>query len=85
MVGPGLTQNFFFGKSSQNYPIPVLIFWSNRRITCVYILGSTLLKLSVVMILVLSVTGFQKKIVDIGGGWVGRVSSSILFWILDFL
>ena len=40
-VGPGLTQDFFGGKSSQNSPKPVLIFWSS--IPCVFCLY-TLLK-----------------------------------------
>ena len=29
VVGPGLTLNFFFFKSAQNSPKPVLIFWSS--------------------------------------------------------
>ena len=35
-VGAGLTQNFFFGKSSKNSPKPVLIYWSS--ISCVFCL-----------------------------------------------
>ena len=35
-VGPGLTRNGFFGESSQNSPIPVLIYWSS--IPCVFCL-----------------------------------------------
>ena len=63
MVGPGLTRNFVVvGKSSQNSPKPVLIFWSSIPFY-VY----TLLKavgyydLSV---LSMSVMGFQKKKLD---------------------
>ena len=33
-VGPGLTRNFLCGKSYQNSPKPVLIFWSTRRGPC---------------------------------------------------
>ena len=67
-MGPGLTRIFVVGKSSQNSPKPVLIFWSS--IPCVFCLY-TLLKvvgyydLSVLSISVIN--GFPKKSFD--GGW----------------
>ena len=55
------------GKSSQNSPKPVLIFWSS--ILSVYTLLTFVgyYDLSVLSIIVM---GFQKKSLD-GGGWVG--------------
>ena len=72
-VGPGLTR-FFFGKSSQNSPKPVLIFWSS--IPCVFCMHIyTLLKVVGYYdfcVLSISVMGFQKKEkVWMRGGWVG--------------
>ena len=70
-MGAGLTRNFVVvGKSSQNCPKPVLIFWSS--IKCVFCL------LKVVSYYDLSVLsmGFQKKSV---GGW-GELYP-VLFWI----
>ena len=55
----------FFGKSSQNSPKPVLIFWSS--IPCVFCLY-TLLKgvgYNDLSVLSMSVMGFQKK------NWMG--------------
>ena len=65
-MGPSLTRNFFCGKSSQNSPKPVLIFWSSIGILSVY----TLSLIKVVgyydlSVLSLSVMGFQKKF-----GWI---------------
>ena len=69
-VGTGLTRYFCCcGKSSQNCPKPVVIFWSS--IPCVFCMY-TLLKvvgyydLSVQS---MSVMGFQKN--WMGGGWMG--------------
>ena len=61
-VDPGLTRNCFLvvGKSSQNIPKPVLIFWSS--IPCVFCLY-TLLKVVGyydLSVLSMSVMGFQK-------------------------
>ena len=77
-VGPGLTRNFLFcfGKSSQNSPKPVQIFWSS--IQCVFCLY-TLLKvvgyydLSVLSIIVMD---FQKT-----KKFVGGVSSIQVFFV----
>ena len=71
-MGPGLTR-IFLGKSSQNSPKPVLIFWSSIPCLSVY----TLLKvvgyydLSVLSMLVM---GLQKKKFE-------RVVSSIQFFL----
>ena len=57
------------GKSSQNSPKPVLIFWSSMCILSVY----TLLKVVGyydLSVLSMSVMGFKKK-VWMGSGWVG--------------
>ena len=69
---------FFFFKSSQNSPKPVLIFWSSKP--CVFCLY-TLLKVVGyydLSVLSMSVMGFQKKF---GWGWVGGVSS--IQFVLD--
>ena len=73
------------GKSSQNSPTPVLIFWSSKPIPCVFCLN-TLLKvvgyydLSALSMLVM---GLEKKVwMGVGGwvgGWVGGVSSIQVF------
>ena len=77
-MGPGLTRNFIFGKSSQNSPKPVLIFWSS--ILSVH----TLLKVVGyydLSVLSMSVMGFQKKV----WMWVGGVSSIHFFYrFLEF-
>ena len=82
-MGGSRSHSFFFvlfGKSSQNSPKPVLIFWSSIR--CVFSLY-TLLKvvgyydLSVLSMLVM---GFEKK-KKFGWEWVGGVSSIQFFWI----
>ena len=70
----------FFGKSSQNSPKPVLIYWSS--ISCVFCLYYTLLKVVGyydLSVLSISVMGFQKKF----GGRVGGVSSIQVF--LEFV
>ena len=62
---------FCFGKSSQNSPKPVLIFWSS--IPCVFCLYIILLKVVGyydLSVLSMSVMGFQKKKFE-WGGWVG--------------
>ena len=79
-MGPGLTRIFLVGKSSQNCPKPVLIFWSS--IPCVLCLY-TLLKIVCyydMSVLSISVMGFQKKVVM--GGW-GKLYPSFFwdFWI----
>ena len=65
------SEYFFGGKSSQNNPKPVLIFWSS--IPCVFCLYNyTLLKVVGyydLSILSMSVMGFQKK--SLYGVWVG--------------
>ena len=81
-VGPGLTQNFFRGKSSQNSPKPVVICWSS--IPCVFYLYICIAKsfwlLWFECSVHMSVMGFHKKTV----GWrMGGVSSIQFFW--DFL
>ena len=81
VVCPGLTLNFFFfGKSSQNSPKPVLIFWSS--IPCVFCLY-TLLKFVGyydLSVLSMSVMVFLEKKFGWGvGGW-GKLRRS-LFWI----
>ena len=67
-VGPGLTRNFVFGKSSQNSPKPVglLVFWS--RIALLKVVGYYDLS-----VLSMSVMGFQNKV------WLD-VSSIQFFW-----
>ena len=72
---------FFWGKSSQNSPKPVLLFWSS--IPCFFCLYNTLLK--VVGYYDLSVSdGFLKKSFD--GGWVGGVSSiQVFFGFFEFV
>ena len=71
---------FFGGKSSQNSPEPVLIFWSS--IPCVFCLY-TLLKVVGYYdfsVLSMSVMGFKKKFGwGVPGGWVGGVSSIQVF------
>ena len=60
---------FIFGKSSQNSPKPVVIFWSSiPRILSVYVLLKVVgyYDLSV---LSMSVTGLKKNCME--GGWVG--------------
>ena len=67
-MDPGVTRNFFCGKSSQNSPKPVLISWSS--IPCVFF-AYTLLKVVSyydLSVLSMSVMGFPKKSLD---GWVG--------------
>ena len=59
---PGLTLNFFCGKSSQNSPKQVLIFWSSTLLEVVGYYDLSVLSMSVM--------GFQKKSLD-GDGWVG--------------
>ena len=79
-VGPGLTRNFFFGKSSQNSSKKVLIFWSSRP--CVFCLHCY--KLLVIMIWVFFHVndGFPKRQNLDGGGWVGWPPSNFFgdFW-----
>ena len=41
-VGPGLTRIFFGGKSSQNTPKPVLIFWSSIPCVCCQYIPTTI-------------------------------------------
>ena len=73
-VGPGLTQNFFFFKSSQNSPKPVLIFWSSIGPTMCILSLYTLLKVVGyydLSVLSMSVMCFQKKFGWGVGEWVG--------------
>ena len=71
---------YFLGKSTQNSPKPVLIFFSS--VPCVH----TLLKVVGyydLIVLSMSVIGFQKKKF---GWWVGGVSCIQLFFgFLEFL
>ena len=55
---------YFFGKSSQNSPKPVLIFWNS--IPCVFCIDKSCLLLHDLSILSMSVMCFQKKSLD---GW----------------
>ena len=68
------------GKSSQNSPKPVLIFWSS--VPCVFCLYNyTLLKVVRyydLSVLSMSVMGFQKNFWMVGG-WGGL--HPVLFWI----
>ena len=68
-MGPGLTQNFSFGKSSQNSPKPVVIFWSSIPL-CILSVHPLLKVVGYYdfSVLSMSVMGFQKKSL---GGWVG--------------
>ena len=69
-VGPGLTRNFFCGKSSQNSPKPVLIFWSSiPSVFCLYIYIAKSCWLLWLECSVHVSDGFQKKKVWMGGGW----------------
>ena len=72
MGGSRSHSDFFWGKSSQNSPKPVVLFWSS--ITCVLCLyRPTLLKFVGYYdfsVLPMSVMGFQKKIGWGVGGWV---------------
>ena len=72
-MGPGLTRNFLFvGKSSQNSPKPVLIFWSRIPYTCILSVYALLKVVGYydLSVLFMSVMGFQKKKLDVGR-WVG--------------
>ena len=67
---------FFYRKSSQNSPKPVVIFWSSIPYMCIL---SAYALLKVVgyydlSVLSMSVMGFQKK--SFYGGWVGGVTLS---------
>ena len=70
-VGPGLTQNFFRGKSSQNSPKPVGIFWSS--IPCVFYLYICIAKSCWLLwfecSVHMSVMDFQKKTGWMENGW----------------
>ena len=72
---------YFFGKSSQNSPKPVLIFWSSIPcVSCLYIYR--LLKVVGyydLSVLSMSVMGFQKKF---GWGWMGGMSSIHVFVLI---
>ena len=71
-VGPGPTRIFFVGKSSQNSPKPVLIFWSS--IPCVFCLY-TLLKIVCyydLSVLSMSVMVSKKQI------WMGMIQVFLL-------
>ena len=88
-MGPGLTRNFVVvGKSSQNSPKPVLIFWSSIPIIITMCILSVYTLLKVVgyydlSVLSMSVMGFQKKSLDGVGGWGELYPSFFLF--LEFL
>ena len=73
---------FFVGKSSQNSPKPVVIFWSSIPFFCLD--NYALLKVvgyHDLSVLSMSVMGFQKKSLD--GVWVGGVSY-IQFFLVFF-
>ena len=79
---------FLCGKSSQNSPKPVLIFWSS--IPCVFCLqptrpNGTLLKVVGyydLSVLSMSVMGFQKKFGWRVGGWGELYPIFLDFWNL---
>ena len=75
---------FFFGKSSQNSPKPVLTFWSSIPcVFCLYIAKSWWLLRFECSVHVSD--GFPKKKSLDGGGWVGGVSSiQVYFGFLEF-
>ena len=82
-MGPGVSRKFLCGKSSQNSPKPVLIFWSS--IPCVFFVYTLIKVVSYydLSVLSMSVMGFQKKKFGWGvGGW-GELYPS-LFWIFGF-
>ena len=87
-MGPGLTRIFLWGKSSQNSPKPVLIFWSSKRVFCLY--KKYLHKLLKVAgyhdlsDIYMSVMGFQKKLGWGVGGW-GELSIQFFFGFLEFV
>ena len=68
------------GKSSQNSPKPVVIFWSS--IPCVFCLYALLKVVGYydLSVLSMSVMCFQKKPVWIESGWVGGVSCLRIFF-----
>ena len=77
-MGPGVTR-IFLGRSSQNSPKPVLIFWSSIPLCIVYIY--TLVKVVGyydLNVLSMSVMAFQNKNLD--RAWVGGVSSIQVFF-----
>ena len=79
----GLTQNSFFGKSSQNSPKPVLIFFfSNVGLPCVFCLYNTFLTVfGYYDLSVLSMSVMVSKKVWMGSGWVGGLRPINFFWI----
>ena len=82
-VGPGLSE-CVFGKSSQNTPKPVLIFWSSIPITMCILSVYTLLKVVGyydLSVLSMSVMGFQKKFGwGVGGFWSELYPIFLDFW-----
>ena len=59
------------GKSSQNNPKPVLIFWSSIPcVFCLYIILLNVVGYYDLSVLSMSVMGFQQKKVCMEGGWV---------------
>ena len=69
-VGPCLTRNFVVvGKSSQNSPKPVLIFWSS--IPCAFCLYTLFKVVSYydLSVFSMSMMGFQKKSLNWVCGW----------------
>ena len=77
-MGPGLTQIFLLGKSSQNSTEPVLILWTIVcHLFCFYIVKSCSL-LSFEYSVHVS-DGFPKKSCLDGGGWCELYP--VIFWI----
>ena len=81
MGGSRSHSEFFFGKSSQNSPKPLLIFWSTAVVYHVYSVCTYIAKVVGyynLSVLSMSVMGFQKK--KVWMGWVGGVSSIQVFF-----
>ena len=77
MGGSRSHSELFFGKSPQNSPKPVLIFWSSLPYMCI-LSEHTLLKVVgyyYLSVLSMSEMGFQKKKF---GWWMGSGVSSII-------
>ena len=83
-VGPGLTRNFFLlGKSAQNSPKPVLIFWSS--IPCVFCLYTLLKVVGYYDLSVLSMSVMVSTTKKFGWGWVhGLRPIQICFGFFEF-
>ena len=82
-VGPGLTRIFLGGKSSQNSPKSVLIFWSSIPcVFCLHIIAKSCWLLWFECSVHVS-DGFPKKN-WMGGGWVDWALSNFFLGYLNF-